>query len=42
MKKYIEYLPEYLRNIEELKAIGDAEDIVVGDEEIPLKNLIST
>ena len=33
MKKYIEYLPEYLRNIEELKAIGDAEDIVVGDEE---------
>ena len=33
MKKYIDYLPQYLKNIEELKTIGDAEDSVVKDEE---------
>ena len=33
MKKYIEYLPEFLRNIEELYAIGNIEDKIIADEE---------
>ena len=31
MKKYIEYLPEFLRNIEEFNAIGSCEDVILQD-----------
>jgi len=39
MKKYLEYLPEYLREIEEFIAIGTSEDVVVKDEEDFLRDI---
>lgn len=39
MKKYLEYLPEFLRDIEEFDQIGKAENLIIEDEENIFKEI---
>ncbi|MCI1958303.1 MAG: YmfQ family protein [Clostridia bacterium] len=41
MKKYLEYLPEFLRDYREIKAIANAENAIFSDEEAYLNSCMS-